>query len=385
MNIDYFTTSLNRNKTPAASALAPLYSDREGCRLCPRLCGVRREDLPGFCGCPASIRAARAALHPWEEPCISGVHGSGTVFFTGCTLRCRFCQNYQISSTPAGKSLTVPDLAAIFLDLQRQGAHNINLVTATQYLPWILAALDLVRGRLTIPVVYNCGGYERVETVRVLRDYVDIWLPDLKYFDPALSREFSRADDYFAVASAAIRQMVAQTGRPLLQTYTENIESAGNDASVNNAGTFKNDDPVNNAGATKNDHPVSSAGASEDVHLMVRGVIIRHLVLPGHRDDSIRLLRWLASELPPHSFYLSLMSQYTPYRTDPAFPELNRRVTTYEYQKVVDAALNLGLDLGFMQKKSSAREEYTPPFDLEGLTPQAATTAANTANEKDTN
>ncbi len=301
------------------------FSDEDGCRLCPRMCGVDRAVRLGFCGCTREIRAARAALHFWEEPCISGVRGSGAVFFSGCTLRCRYCQNEKISSGHFGKPLSVRELADIFLRLQDEGAHNINLVTATQYLPQILQALDLVRHRLAVPVVYNCGGYERVETVRALDGYVDIWLPDLKYFDPALSLRFSQAADYFAVASAAIRQMVAQTGAPQMKP------------------------------------------ADGMPLLMERGVIVRHMVLPGHRDDSIRLLHWLADELPQNSFYISLMSQYTPYRQDPLYPELNRRITSYEYQQVVDAALALGLTQGFMQKKSSAREEYTPPFDLQGL------------------
>lgn len=322
------------------------FSDENGCQLCPRMCGVDRTDRLGFCGCTREIRAARAALHFWEEPCISGVRGSGAVFFSGCTLRCRYCQNEKISSGHFGKPLSVRELADIFLRLQDEGAHNINLVTATQYLPQILPALDLVRHRLTIPVVYNCGGYERVETVRALDGYVDIWLPDLKYFDPELSLRFSQAADYFAVASAAIRQMVAQTGAPRMK-HTDGTPQTGPAA-----------DGTPQAGPT---------GTAPAPLLMERGVIIRHMVLPGHRDDSIRLLHWLADELPQNSFYISLMSQYTPYHHDPQYPELNRRITSYEYQQVVDAALALGLTQGFMQKKSSAREEYTPPFDLQGL------------------
>ena len=311
-----------------------LYSEADGCRLCPRRCGVRRpspkntdgsysapEKKTGYCKAPAGIMAARAALHPWEEPCISGTNGSGTVFFTGCTLKCRFCQNYKISRDQWGKGLSSDRLAEIFLSLQEQGAHNINLVTATHYLPWILPALDQVKTRLHIPVVYNCGGYERVETVKALKDYVDIWLPDLKYFDSELSRRLSQAPDYFSFASAAICQMVLQTGTP------------------------------------KFDHN----------GLMKRGVIIRHLVLPGHREDSIRLLHWMAETLPKQGFYISLLSQYTPYQKDEDYPELNRRITRYEYEKVVETALELGLEQGFMQKKSSAKEEYTPSFQLQGL------------------
>jgi putative pyruvate formate lyase activating enzyme len=261
----------------------------------------------------------------WEEPCISGLRGSGTVFFSGCTLRCCFCQNYRISTGGFGKELTVSELADVFLRLQDQGAHNISLVTATQYLPSILPALDRVRDRLHIPVVYNCGGYERIETVHELRDYVDIWLPDLKYFDSTLSRELSGASDYFEWASEAILAMIEQTGEMQFHTCTESCE------------------------------------------IMDRGVIVRHMVLPGHRDDSIRLLHWIADTLPHGRFLISLMSQYTPYHHDDKHPELNRRITSFEYNKVVDEAIALGLTNGFMQEKSSAKEEYTPPFDLEGL------------------
>lgn len=298
------------------------------CELCPRRCRIDRRSAAGYCGAGSEVRAARAALHHWEEPCISGVRGSGTVFFSGCTLRCCFCQNHQISQEHFGKTLTIRQLADIFLRLQDQGAHNINLVTATQYLPWILPALDLAKERLSIPVVYNCGGYERTETVKALKDYVDIWLPDLKYYDRELSARYSKAPDYFAVASEAVLQMIEQTGTPVFH---------------------------------------SCQNGPSSTLIMDRGVIIRHMVLPGQRQDSIHLLHWMADALPKGQYYISLMSQYTPYRKNPDYPELNRRITSYEYQKVVDTALELGLEQGFMQEKSSAKEEYTPPFDLEGL------------------
>lgn len=299
------------------------------CDLCPRMCGVDRTVTTGYCRQGAGVTAARAALHMWEEPCISGIRGSGAVFFSGCTLRCCFCQNSEISTGGFGKELTVNQLADIFLRLQDQGAHNINLVTATQFLPSVIRALDLSRSELHIPVVYNCGGYERVETVRALDGYVDIWLPDLKYMDNRLSTRYSQAPNYFDHASRAIETMIRQTGAPVLEEL--------------------------------------SVPGRAPVPLMKKGVIIRHLVLPGQKEDSIALLRWIRENLPSQSFYISLMSQYTPYRQNQDYPELNRRITTYEYQKVVDTALELGLDLGFMQKRSSAKEEYTPPFDLEGL------------------
>lgn len=294
------------------------------------MCGVDRRATAGFCGCKEQLKAARAALHKWEEPCISGsgnmAGGSGTIFFSGCTLRCCFCQNHRISSQGFGKELTSRELANVFLRLQDQGAFNINLVTPTQYLPHIVSALDMAHSRLTIPVVCNCGGYERPETVEALRDYVDIWLPDFKYYDNHLAFKYSRAKDYFEVASAAIRQMIVQTGPPVYREH-------------------------------------SSSG----VPLLSRGVIIRHMVLPGQRRDSMALLEWMKDNLPQGQFLLSLMSQYTPYEPNPDYPELNRRITSYEYHKVVDAAISLGLTEGFMQEKSSAKEEYTPPFNLEGL------------------
>lgn len=285
------------------------------------MCRADRTTASGYCKAPAGILAARAALHFWEEPCISGTQGSGAVFFSGCTLRCCFCQNYKISRAPQGKSISSERLSEIFLELQEQGAHNINLVTATHYLPWILPALDMVKKQLHIPVVYNCGGYERLETIQALSSYVDIWLPDLKYFISDLSRRYSQAPDYFDRASAAIRQMILQTGTPV-------FDAQG---------------------------------------IMQKGVIIRHLVLPGQKEDSLQLIKWMAEELPKKQFYISLLSQYTPYEKNPDFPELNRRITSYEYQKVVDTALEFGLEQGFMQKRTSAKEEYTPSFAYQGL------------------
>lgn len=297
----------------------------KNCNLCPRRCGADRTKSTGFCQCNDSPKAARAALHHWEEPCISGSRGSGTVFFSGCTLRCCFCQNAGISQEGIGKEITVARLADIFLSLQDQGAHNINLVTATQYLPSILPALDLIRHRLTIPVVYNCGGYERAEIVGALKDYIDIWLPDLKYYSSQLSASYSQVANYFSVASDAVCRMIEQTGAPRLMA-----DSSG-------------------------------------TPLMKSGVIIRHMILPGARADSIKLLHWIKDTLPEGGYYLSLLSQYTPFYHGKDYPELNRRITSYEYEKVVETAIELGLTQGYMQKKSSAKEEYTPAFNLEGI------------------
>ena len=298
------------------------------CTLCPRACGAdRAAGQTGLCGAGDTLRAARAALHHWEEPCLSGAPeaptGSGTVFFSGCALGCCYCQNYGISQEGQGRPLTEARLAEIFLELQAKGAKNINLVTATQWLPWVLPALDSARRRgLRLPVVYNTGGYETVQTVQALAGYVDIWLTDFKYDSPALAAELSRAGNYPAVADRALRAMLRQTGAPVY-------------------------DPEG---------------------YLRRGVIVRHLVLPGQAADSQAVLRRLAAVRRQEevSFLLSLMSQFTPFY-HAADHGLGRRITSYEYRKVVDAALALGLTDGYMQEKSSAREEYTPPFDGEGL------------------
>ncbi|MDO4295502.1 MAG: 4Fe-4S cluster-binding domain-containing protein [bacterium] len=301
----------------------------ENCHFCPRECRVNRYKQQGFCKSPAQAKIARAALHHWEEPCISGSRGSGTVFFSGCTLRCCFCQNSQISQDNFGVTVTAEQLATIFLDLQAQGAHNINLVTATQYLPDVMEALELAKPQLRIPVVYNCGGYEKPSTILALKDYVDIWLPDLKYKSSTLSKAYSAASDYFEQASSAIQTMIEVAGAPIF-AGCEGVP----------------DEP--------------------EKYLMQSGVMLRHLVLPNAKEDSIALLRWIADTLPKDSYLISLMSQYTPYRKSEPYPELNRRITSYEYQQVLREAERLGLEHGFIQKKSSAKEEYTPPFNLEG-------------------
>ncbi len=291
------------------------------CTLCPRQCGADRTRTTGLCKGGSQLRIARAALHFWEEPCISGTNGSGTVFFSGCPLQCCYCQNFQISAENFGREISVSRLAEIFLSLQQQGAHNINLVTAGHYRPWVCEALDLVKPSLHIPVVYNTGGYETAQSVSALRDYVDIWLADIKYFSPALSEEYSAAADYFDVASKAVRIMIEQTGAPVL-------DADG---------------------------------------ILQRGVILRHMALPGAGDDTRRVLEFMAHELPEKSFLISLMSQYTPFYKAAEHRQLRRRISTYEYRKAVDYAVDLGLTFGFMQEKSSAKEEYTPAFDLQGV------------------
>ncbi len=304
--------------TTDLSTLQVLYQD---CTLCPRMCHADRRARPGVCGCGAFLTAARAALHLWEEPCLSGQGGSGAVFFSGCTLKCCYCQNYPISQEGLGKVLTQERLEEILLGLQEQGAQNIDLITATQFLPSLLPVLDRIRPHLHIPIVWNCSGYERTETLRILDGYIDIYLPDLKYFSPDTAKKYSGAPDYFSFASKAVKEMIRQTGIPVF----------------------------------------ASDGSLQ------KGTLIRHMVLPGQKEDSVRILEWMADSLPKGSFLLSLLSQYTPFFRAKDYPEINRRVTSYEYKKVLDKALALGLNEGFMQERSSAKEEYTPPFDLEGL------------------
>ncbi len=294
--------------------------DIRKCTLCPRKCGADRTAGGGYCKGGASVKVARAALHFWEEPPLSGENGSGTVFFSGCPLRCCFCQNHRISSENYGKEISVRRLSEIFLELQEQKAHNINLVSPTHYVPWIISALELVKNKLVIPVVYNTGGYETVETLRMLDGYIDIYLPDLKYFDSAAAGKYSSAPDYFKAASKAVLEMHRQVGKTVL----------GEDG------------------------------------MMRRGLLIRHLVLPGGRKDSAEIMEWIASNLPKDEVRLSLMSQYTPCFESARFREINRPVTTFEYRSVVDRAVSLGLS-GFMQEKSAARDDFIPAFDLTGV------------------
>lgn len=291
------------------------------CTLCPRKCGADRTQNRGVCGADGQLTAARAALHFWEEPCISGEKGSGTVFFTGCSLGCCYCQNYEISQNGLGRVISVERLTQIFLEIQQKGAANLNLVTGTQWVPWIIAALDDARTQgFSLPVVWNTSGYETVETLKLLEGYVDIWLSDVKYVSSELSAEYSRAPDYFEVCKKAVAEMLRQVPSPVF---------------------------------------------GEDGYLK-KGVILRHLALPGGRKDSLAVLDYMAS-LPKGSFVPSLMSQYTPFYKASEHKALSRRISTWEYRQVIDRAIDLGLTEGYMQEKSSAKEEYTPPFDLEGI------------------
>jgi len=291
----------------------------KSCNICPRSCGINREIEKGYCGGGNNVKVARASLHFWEEPCISGTNGSGTVFFSGCNMKCCFCQNYKISAENFGKEITTQRLAEIFLELQDKNAHNINLVNPTHYIPWIIEALDIAKPSLKIPIVYNTGGYETVESIKMLDGYIDIYLPDFKYKSSNLSKKYSHADDYFEVATMAIREMFSQVGKPV----------------------FEKD-------------------------ILKKGVIIRHLALPNAREDSMGILEWISLHFESNEVLVSLMSQYTPYYKSCEFPEINRRISTFEYNKVLDKAISLGVK-GYMQEKSSAKEEYTPDFDLSGV------------------
>lgn len=295
----------------------------EKCELCPRKCGVDRSVSRGYCGMGDQLAAAKAMLHFWEEPCISGDRGSGAVFFSGCVLKCAFCQNYDISAEQKGKIISSERLAEIFLELQRQGAHNINLVNPTHYVPQITEALQTAKKRgLALPIVYNSGGYERVETLRMSDGIIDIYLPDVKYFDNDLAKTLSDAPNYFETAMSAVAEMVRQTGKPQLDTNG----------------------------------------------IMRRGTIVRHLVLPGQYKDSIEIIKRVGERFGGDIMF-SLMSQYTPFgkvKTDKRFEKFNRRITTFEYRKALDAVCEAGLE-GYMQEKSSAKEEYTPEFDFSGV------------------
>ena len=294
----------------------------EKCKLCPRNCGAdRTAGKIGVCGMTAEMRIARAALHRFEEPPISGTRGSGTVFFVGCPLRCVFCQNRDIShGAEYGVAVTPQELARIFLELEAQGAHNINLVTPTHFADGIAEALRLARPELHIPVVYNTSGYEKVGTLQMLEGLVDIYMPDFKYMSPELSARYSAAPDYPAVATDALKEMFRQVGRP----------------------QFSPDG------------------------LLTRGVLVRHLVLPGCRADSLAVLRHLRTLFVPEDVLLSLMSQYTPeFAADAPDRNLHRRLTRFEYESV--AALARELDFrGFFQERSSASAAYTPDFTAGG-------------------
>lgn len=290
------------------------------CNICPRECGVNRAEECGFCGVRNGQDTAvisKVMLHFGEEPVISGTKGSGGVFFAGCNMGCVFCQNHKISSGGIGKEISVDKLADIFLMLQEKGAHNINLVTATHFVPQAAAALDKAKPKLSIPVVYNCGGYEKVSTLKMLDGLVDIYLPDIKYYDGVAAEKYSRADNYFETALAALEEMIRQRGRYIIEQG-----------------------------------------------IMKSGVIVRHLILPNLYKDSLKIVTSL--EKYKDIILISLMRQYFPSGKAEAYPEINRKITTFEYQKVVDKCIELGYD-GFTQEKGCDNGEMTPDFDLDKI------------------
>ena len=295
------------------------------CDLCPRKCLVdRKKGEKGICGQTENLKVARAALHFWEEPCISGDTGSGAVFFSGCPLHCVFCQNENIANGTVGKEISLERLVDIFLELQEKGANNINLVTPGHFVPQIVKALDQARREgLTLPVVYNTSSYETVDTIKMLEGYVDIYLPDFKYMSPVLSKKYSHAPDYAEVAKAAIAEMVRQTGKAV----------------------FVNGDEDN---------------------LILSGTIVRHLTLPGCMEDSMQILKYL-HETYGDTIYISIMNQFTPLSNLEKYPELNRKITDEEYETLVDYAIEIGIENGFIQEGDTAEESFIPAFDCEGV------------------
>ncbi len=295
-------------------------SNYKQCTLCPRECKADRTKAVGFCGMGSEISAARAMVHTAEEPCISGTQGSGAIFFSGCVLRCVFCQNSTISHGRFGRVIGVDRLGEIMLSLQDSGVHNINLVSGTQFYPTITDAIENISDTLKIPVIWNTGGYEKTETIDILARFCSVYLQDVKFCSKEVSMKYSSCGDYFYHAMKATERM---------------LEHAG-------------------------DIHFSSDGTID------KGVIVRHLVLPSCRRDSIELLRRLKESFGTNGYMLSLMSQYTPPTHDCSYPELGRRVTSFEYNSVCDVALELGFK-GYFQERESAQSTYTPTFDLSGL------------------
>ena len=289
----------------------------KNCKLCPRNCGVNRTENFGFCGATEKVRVALVSLHKWEEPCLIGKNGAGTIFFSHCNLKCVYCQNFKISSENFGKEISIERLTNIFLEQQTRGANNIELVTPTHYIPQIYVALDAAKScNLKIPVVYNTNAYEKISTLELLKNRVDIFLPDLKYFDDDAAKTFSNAPNYFEVATAAIQKMFELVGEC-------KFDAAGN---------------------------------------LTRGVIVRHLILPNYRRDSMKILDWLYKTFGDKIF-ISLMNQYTPLFHAADFKKINRRLTTFEYDSVVNYAADIGIKNCYIQIGKTADEKFVPNFN----------------------
>lgn len=294
----------------------------ENCLLCPRKCGInRRTGQTGVCGVSSEIKVARAALHYWEEPCISGKRGSGAVFFSGCSLHCVFCQNREISDGKAGKLISKERLSDIFMELADKGANNINLVTPGQYIPDIVWAVNDAKSRgMKLPIIYNTSGYENVTELKLLEGIVDVYLPDFKYMDSTLSARYSRAKDYPSVAKQALSEMVRQQPDVVIDDATGLIQ---------------------------------------------KGVIVRQLLLPGHVNDAKAVLKYLYDTYHDH-VYISMMSQFTPIALND-YPEINRTVTRREYERLVDYAIKIGITNAFIQEGNVAKDSFIPAFDCEGV------------------
>lgn len=294
----------------------------ENCLLCPRKCGInRRTGQTGVCGVSSEIKVARAALHYWEEPCISGKRGSGAVFFSGCSLHCVFCQNREISDGKAGKLISKERLSDIFMELADKGANNINLVTPGQYIPDIVWAVNNAKSRgMKLPIIYNTSGYENVTELKLLEGIVDVYLPDFKYMDSTLSARYSRAKDYPSVAKQALSEMVRQQPDVVIDDATGLIQ---------------------------------------------KGVIVRQLLLPGHVNDAKAVLKYLYDTYHDH-VYISMMSQFTPIALKD-YPEINRTVTRREYERLVDYAIEIGITNAFIQEGDVAKDSFIPAFDCEGV------------------
>lgn len=290
----------------------------EKCMLCGYNCKVNRNNFVGICNCSVMPKIALASVHMWEEPCISGTNGSGAVFFSGCNLKCQFCQNYDISHNNFGKEITINRLAEIFLELQDKNVHNINLVSPTPYVPQIIEALEIAKNNgLNIPIVYNTNSYENIDTIKMLDGYIDIYLPDLKYFDDEIAIKYSSAKNYFEIASKNITEMINQVGAPIIKDG-----------------------------------------------IMQKGVIIRHLILPNQILQTKRILDWIKNNLPKETF-ISIMAQYFPTYNAKNFPEINRKITKQEYNFVMSMIKDF--ENGYIQELGSHEEEYVPNFNLDGV------------------
>ena len=291
------------------------------CNLCPRRCGVDRSKQLGLCGAGDKVRIALVSLHQWEEPCLIGENGAGTIFFSHCNLKCCFCQNYEISHLGRGVEVEINRLAEIFIEQQERGAANIELVTPTHYVPQIIEALNIAKSNgLQLPIVYNSNGYEKVETLELMRGYVDIFLPDLKYFDDDIAIKYSNAPNYFDIASRAITKMVELVGNVQFDSNAQ----------------------------------------------LQSGVIVRHLILPNHRHDSIKIVDWLYKNFGD-SIYISLMNQYTPMFQASKYKKVNRRLTTFEYNSVVNHAVDIGVKNCYIQTGKTATKDFVPDFNCSGV------------------